>query len=525
MIKPKLLLAAFLLLVAHVAWGQVTFQKLITSNQFNEGKCVQQTNDSGYIIAGVTADAGHNPYYAYLVKMDYLGNVTWAKYYKNTNSRTASSVQQTYDNGYIIAGLEETSAYDRFVFVMKTDNGGGLVWTKTLPQANKYNAYCVRQTSDSGYIVTGTARDNSYYNKMLLIKLDKTGKTTWSKMLGNIHGNQAFCVRQTTDGGYILCGGSDNLSNPYPDIALLKTDASGTIEWVKRYSRQYNDLGRSVRQTSDGGYIIAAYTDNLYTGLPPSALLIKTNSKGDTLWTRNFTSSGAKDMQDVEQTTDGGYIFAGTTVVGSTARSAAFLIKTDSYGDTLWTKSYWGGYQNSGYSVRQTKDGGYIMSAVAGDSIIANQRSNLFVVKTDANGNSGCIQENIPTNVSTFICDTVNQLNYTSPADSLITAQTDITSGDSAFDICLSVSIPEPSVQNTLLLYPNPAQNELIIGNGQMKIKSIEIYNVLGEAVLKSEIVNPKSEMIMDVSMLSKGLYFLRAAGKDGLWTGRFVKE
>src|ERR1039458_6283619 len=179
---------------------------------------------------------------------------------------------------------------------------------------------------------------------------------------GTSTNDYAGSVKQTTDGGYIIIG------NDGGDIYLLKSDANGSILWTKNFSPTINfgggtSTGNSVQQTTDGGYILTG-------GDCDGTVLIKTNSVGDTLWTQNYTDANGFSVQ---QTTDGGYIITGGCGGGF------FIIKTNTNGDTLWTRKFDG----RGYSVQQTSDGGYV---VVGFTFGAGS-DDVYLIKTDSNGN------------------------------------------------------------------------------------------------------------------------------------------
>ena len=192
---------------------------------------------------------------------------------------------------------------------------------------------------------------------------------TFQKTYGRANSDEGYSVKQTTDGGYIISGFGADSGNVY----LIKTDSTGDTLWTKTYGA---GSGNSVQQTTDGGYIIAGSGG---TNSGPAGYLIKTNNYGDTLWTKGI--DGAWDATSIRQTSDGGYIVAGNYRVGY-LNYTIYLTKTDSTGTTLWTeKISTDPYQKLGYpDVQQTTDGGYI---VLGDFYFGAG----CLVKTDALGN------------------------------------------------------------------------------------------------------------------------------------------
>jgi hypothetical protein len=224
----------------------------------------------------------------------------------------------------------------------------------------------VQQTNDGGYIVVGDS----------LIKTNAKGIELWAKP---ISGNS---VQQTVDGGYIVTGSIPNPSTNGTDISLIKTDANGNVSWAKDFRPAYwQDIGHSVQQTSDGGYIIAAEVGNPnYRQI--QGLLIKTDANGNELWRHDCAhlAFGFSVAYSVQQTSDGGFIIAGYWIEKltlSTYSDHVFLEKTDISGNTLWAEQL---DSNSwGFSIQQTRDGGYIVAGERNDGTLLK--------KIDASGN------------------------------------------------------------------------------------------------------------------------------------------
>jgi len=284
----------------------------------------------------------------------------WTKTFGDIKWDLGNDLQQTSDEGYIITGYTDSfvqgGAFVPRVCLIKTDSLGDSLWAKTFV-GKRGNS--VQQTSDGGYIIAGVGGGG--WGGILLIKTDDSGNKVWSKILGGKYDDVGYSVQQTFDGGYIVTGYTvDGAQDPewaWSDIWLFKTDESGDALWTKTFGGEYSeDFGFSVQQTSDGGYIVTGftYTDNI--------CLIKTDESGDALWTKAFGGSGRSWGYSVQQTSDGGYIVTGFTESYGAGDSDIWLIKTDVSGDTLWTKTFGGKYDDQGYSVKQTFDGGYIVT-------------------------------------------------------------------------------------------------------------------------------------------------------------------
>jgi hypothetical protein len=328
------------------------------------GWSVQQTFDGGFIIAGVTWSFGAGSADVYHIKTDSLGDTLWTKTYGGANSDYGHSVQQTLDGGYIIAGRTQSyGAGVSDVYLIRTDSLGDTLWTKTYGGVYQDEGFSVQQTSDGGYIIVG---DTDTYGTgaffAYLIKTDSLGDTLWTGRYGETLSDCiGWSVQQTADDGYIIAGYAEVVGH-YDDVYLFKIDSLGDTLWTKTYGGVYYDYGYAVQQTADGGYIVAGRT-NSYGAGGYDVYLIKTDSLGDTLWTRAI-GGGIWDIgRSVQQTTDGGYIVVGyTDSFGGLFNYDVYVIKTDANGDTLWTQIYGGVSPDQGYSVKQTSDNGYIIA-------------------------------------------------------------------------------------------------------------------------------------------------------------------
>jgi hypothetical protein len=190
----------------------------------------------------------------------------------------------------------------------------------------------VQQTSDGGYIVVGEVSLSLFGpSQVCLVKTDSFGDTLWTRTYGGPYDESANSVRQTSDGGYIIAGVTTRFGNGVADMYLMKTTYTGDTVWTRTCGGPNEDRGQSVQQTSDGGYIIAGFTDSFGTG-SADGYLVKTNSSGATLWTRTYGGADFDCINSIEQTSDGGYIAAGQTNPIGSIKSDFYLIKTQADG-------------------------------------------------------------------------------------------------------------------------------------------------------------------------------------------------
>lgn len=207
---------------------------------------------------------------------------------------------------------------------------------------------------------------------------DQEPDILWTKTYGGSNHDIGYSVQQTADGGFIIVGSTESFGAGHNDIYFIKTSASGDAMWTKMYGDIDNDYGYSVYQTSDGGYIISgASGSDIY--------LLKTDSNGDTIWTKMFGGDYVDIGYAVEQTSDGGYIISGVSwnAFGS---CDAYLLKTDETGDSLWANTYGGEGYDYFFSVQETSDGGYIATGYTTLNGMDTSQD-IYLVKTDENGN------------------------------------------------------------------------------------------------------------------------------------------
>jgi hypothetical protein len=278
------------------------------------GADIEQTTDSGYIIVGRYEFAYYDRV-GWLIKTDCDGNLKWEKKYQDYR---LNRVHQTNDEGFIIAGVT-----NRFLLLLKVDKDGNEIWSKNFSYNEPtFYIFGVEQTSDGGYILTGghfliktdgngieewhlefdenmegtdvlQNSDGGYtvvgyigdwprnlVGWMIIINSD--GEILHSRKYGGvINSFRPLSIYQTTDGGYILTGESNRDPLPFGRLTLrlwlAKTDRVGRLIWSRRYGYSY-ESGFEAQQTSDGGYIVVGFTNSY--GDSVDVWLIKTGKLG-----------------------------------------------------------------------------------------------------------------------------------------------------------------------------------------------------------------------------------------------------
>lgn len=306
----------------------------------------------------------------------------WTKTYGGTEDDRANSVEQTPDGGFIMTGSSYLPGIGYKVYVLKTDSNGDTLWTKVYGnsgQVTRGNA--VHNTTDGKYIVAG-----DMVGQIFLMKIDVNGDTLWRKLYNTIF-EVARCndMITTNDGGFILAG-YRTIGTTLNDYYLIKVDSDGNIMWTKQYGGEFSDVANSIQQTTDGGYIVCGNTDISSSGT--DIWLTKTDQWGDTLWTKTFGTSLNEYGIDVKQTNDEGFILSGTIE----NITKLWLIKTDTNGDTVWTKKYnyqiaTNRYPKQGNSIIETEDSGFLIAGFSGINNSAGSKD-IYLIRTNGMGDT-----------------------------------------------------------------------------------------------------------------------------------------
>lgn len=259
-------------------------------------------------------------------------------------------------------------------------------WAYTYGAGNNEVPYCVIQTNDGGYIAAGYSNSfGSGGNDYWLTKLSNTGNLTWQKSFSTTQSDIAYSIFQTIDGGYLIAGESAIISAPNNDILLIKTDSSGNSVWQRLYSSGYPANFGNIQQTIDNGYILVGST--LSNGSVYSDVwVIKLNSIGNVDWQNVYDNSDNEYGRAIQQTSDGGYIIAANAFYNISEYSNIWVIKLNSAGSISWQRLYGGAYGEYSYAIEQTTDGGYIVGGTTISFGAGNK--DIWLLKLDNNGYS-----------------------------------------------------------------------------------------------------------------------------------------
>lgn len=271
-------------------------------------------------------------------------------------------------------------------YLAKIDAGGDTLWSRRYGGSQEDVGSGLVKASDEGYLlaVTNSSVKPGNYD-IQLIKVNDTGDTLWTRIYGGPATDYAHCLNTTSDGGYVVMAHTLSYGNGSLDFYLLRLNQSGDTLWTKTYGGTASDWGACVQQTADGGFILAGDTYSRGDD-DGDAYLIKTNSDGDTLWTGVYGGDNYDRAFHVIQTNDMGYLISGVTRSFGIEEGNCYLVKTNETGDTLWTRVIEGSRTGSLSCAVQVSDGSYI---VMGSIIVDEEMSgDILLSKIDASGNT-----------------------------------------------------------------------------------------------------------------------------------------
>ncbi len=459
----------FTICLCSVANAQSTFEKIIDTLGSGEARCVQQTFDGGYVYCGTSVNGNYD---VIVVKLDSAGTIEWAKVYVGPTAEGAVHIEQTPDSGYIVDAIYDAGAFASKNWLLRLDVNGDTLWTKIFSAGmDQLSAYRLALGNIGNYGLTGYFKSSvTLQADAYLIVANDSGATQASMIYNTTYGSEGYGISKSFQNNYIITGAKASASSN-DDLYLIKTDSIGDTLWTRSYDNSQTDVGQAVEQTSDSGFIAAGFTQNTITS-QYNFFLVKTKQNGDTIWTKLYGGATSCGANSVQQTMDGGYIVEGRIVNGVPINSDIYLIKTDPNGDTLWTREFGGGGTDEGRFVRQTRDGGYILCGVT-----SMGNSGTYLIKTDSMG--------------------------------LVATGTG------------SAEINNPF---SFYIYPNPSSGILTVHLKSIPYNNafLEIYSMYNQSIY-SGAVNNHSTLQIDLSNQPGGMYVVILRTKEKLFSKKIV--
>jgi len=368
--KHALITASIILLVTVLSFAQppeIQWTTIFGGTLNDYFKSIDLTSDGGYIMTGYTESYGSGFYDVYLVKADQNGISQWETTYGYPTEDMGSCVVSTTDGGYALTGHMIGLMNYYQMCLVKTDANGNLQIQETYGGEGDDRGYCLKQTYDGGYILAGVFESNTPSNNYngYLVKANPDGHPVWETNFGGTSHDEARGVAICEDGGYIVTGYTESSGAGGKDVYLVKVNSNGIVVWEQTFGGSGNDEGNSVLQTSDGGYLVGGYTESFGSG-SWDCYVIKTNANGISEWEQYIGGPEMDACEQIEMTSDNCYVLAGRTANFGAENLDVLAVKIDASGNTLWTATVGTGYNDIGYGIKQTEDGGFTIAGKSG---------------------------------------------------------------------------------------------------------------------------------------------------------------
>jgi type IX secretion system substrate protein/putative pyrroloquinoline-quinone binding quinoprotein len=364
----------FLMLQTASLFSQDIVSEKWYGGQYNDEGCdAVQMDDGGFLITGIYQESYYND--IYLIRTDIFGDTLWTRTYGGSSWDNGRSIVKTFDNNYLIGGRTflSGSTSSGLACLVKVDENGNYIWQNNYGSSRKDGMYSVIQTSDSGFVFTG----QYYYNDIWVLKTDSSGTELWSKTFGFEIG---YDIIETMDKNLLVTGAAGSPSDMY--IAKLNS-ADGDTLWTLKLGGAGRDIGLSICNSYDGGYLVAGQTASFGAG-GNDIYLAEITSEGDTVSTRTFGLGGDDIGYSICQTPDSGYIICASTNSIGAGLNDIYLLKLDANLDTVWTQTYGGEGNEWAWQILCSNDSNYVVIGTDdGDVYFLNVReSNLTDINT-----------------------------------------------------------------------------------------------------------------------------------------------
>lgn len=350
-----------------LAYGQapvIEWETVIGADGSDHVTNIFQLDDGGYILGGTTQYFGGSFNDNFYIRLNADGDTLWTKSWGDDGySETVSEFIRTSDGGFFTIGNKTTSPYPAQYFLLKLDEDCDSVWAAVHgdPTVQK-GAVGVVEAYGGGYLFTGQCASDDYGRQLFIIKTDSDGIISWEKYYGLEGTDTGYSIVRADAGNYVITGQSPSFNGQQgnPDLFLMKIDSNGDSLWTRSYGGDAEDRGTRIRNTSDGGFIVAGYSKSFGGDMYKDWYIVRTDADGDTFWTRVYDSGYEDVAMDVKELPDNaGFVVAGSMHYG---QWDGCLLRLDANGDSLWALAIGGEDYEIFNAVEPTEDGGYILA-------------------------------------------------------------------------------------------------------------------------------------------------------------------
>ncbi|MBI4453470.1 hypothetical protein HY636_02395, partial [Candidatus Woesearchaeota archaeon] len=348
---------------------KVEWNVTIGGNLSDTATSVHETTDGGYIIAGTTKSfsepASIEDADVWLVKLDSSGNIQWNKTFEDTPSAKNPSVYQTHDGGYVIS----YSRLGNVIDVIKTDFNGNKEWNKSTNNQLSYSI-SIKEMINNDYLLVGAIKFSSF----IIFKTDSNASPYFNKTVNAFF---AHSFDETSDGGFILT----TQQNSDQSINSIKLDNNFNEIWNKDYGESIRNWIKQVTsESADGNYLIVGSGD--YPGCclngSTNIFLFKIDLNGNQIWNKSFEGQGRDVINSMAKSSDNGHILVGGTDSFGHGSHDVWIVRLDSDGNIKWNSTIGGPFYDSANSIKPTSDGGYI---VVGNTTSLATGEDMWIIK------------------------------------------------------------------------------------------------------------------------------------------------
>ncbi len=417
-------------------------------------------------------------------------DLLWDNNYGGEYHEFGQACQQT-DNGdlFVLGSTFSYGSGDFDIYLVRLDSLGNRLSSATFGGETTDYGYDMAKTADGGLIIVGSTKSyGAGENDVYLIKLDANGDMMWSKTFGGMNDDVGKSVRQTNDMGYIICGGTFSSGAGYEDVLIIKTDAAGNLSWQRTFGGTGGESGSAIRQTPDGGYVTIGSTGSFGDGYS-SIYVIRTDHSGSLVWSSTYGGLKADYGYSIEVTQDGGLVMVGATASLGAGSSDAYMIKTDPDGYMEWERTYGGANDDRAYSVLETSAGGFVL---AGNSLSFSSSFDVYAVMTnpvgdmvwsqDYGGSESDYCQKVLKGIDGNLVLVGKSFSYTSGGSDVYVLKLQSDQATNVFD---PIHDMLPSDFQLAQNYPNPFNMSTVIEFSLTRRSPVilSVYNILGQTV------------------------------------------
>ena len=341
---------------AHAQWA-----KSIGGSGEDATNSICPTPDGGYAIAGFTSSFGAGSDDFWVLKMDASGNIQWQKTYGSFGFEIATQIQPTSDGGFIVVGFGDLSSMgNNDAWLLKLDGSGNVEWQKAYGTTANETATTVIQTSDGGFLFTGSIEIASNSYNAWLVKLSSGGNIQWQKSYGGAGSENGSSVLELPNGQYVMAGGTTSFGGGALDAWVVFVDSTGTELSSKAYGWFGDDTFFSLKPTPDGA-LLALGLSTSWTTEFRDLWVVKMTTDGNIIWQAAYAGPDYDQPSTVQVESDNEYIITGSTISFGAGGTDLWILKIASNGSIVWQKTYGGTGEDAGASSAPGPNGGIMV--------------------------------------------------------------------------------------------------------------------------------------------------------------------